>query len=98
MARAMFDAVTSPEPSAPTATRSSRDVWPCRGLLIALVFITFGRLIGFGYAEWDDAGTIFANPSLRSVSLETFFDAWTEPHMAICVPVTHSVWAFLAGV
>jgi tetratricopeptide (TPR) repeat protein len=65
--------------------------------LIALVLATFGRLVGFGFAEWDDRGTIFDNPALRSVSVDTIVKAWTEPHMAIFIPVTHTVWALIAA-
>lgn len=78
------------------AARRSR--WLCRALLVALVLATFGRLLTYDYAQWDDGGTIFTNPLHYPVTSNAFASAWTQPRMVIYIPITHTAWAVLAAI
>lgn len=77
--------------TAPTPAR-------CRLILVAAVFVVFGRLLLCDFTWWDDQHTVHQNPLMNPVSWETFRFHWTTPVASIYVPLTYTVWAVLAAV
>lgn len=64
--------------------------------LIALVAVTFGRTLSYGYVNWDDQETIFENPVFKQSPATMLSAAWTQAPMAIYMPVTRTAWAVVA--
>ena len=64
----------------------------------AVVVVLFAQIVGFEHLNWVDPLTIFQNPFLRPVSIHSFIEAWTSPHLNLWIPLTHSLWAILAWI
>ncbi len=62
----------------------------------------FARLIGCGFTDWDDRGTIWGNPRLNPPSLAAVGFYWTTLGQntpgQLYTPVTYTAWSALAAV
>lgn len=68
----------------------------CRLILIAAVFVVFGRLLLCDFTWWDDPHTIHHNPLMNPVRWDTFTHNWSEPTASIYIPLTYTLWALIA--
>jgi len=71
--------------------------------IVALVALSFGRVMGNGIAPTDDRATIFMNPRMNNPdhAPELVGDAglgwyWKHGDLALYVPVTYTIWFVLA--
>ncbi len=65
-------------------------------ILVVLVLLVFGRIVGHEFLLWDDKDTIATSGAMnppRLVNLERY---WTEEFGSLYIPVTYSIWLFLA--
>ena len=65
-------------------------------ILAAVILLFMGRLIVCDFTWWDDPDTIHQNPMMNPVQWDTFVHNWTAPSMEIYIPLTYTLWAFLA--
>ncbi len=67
-----------------------------------VVAAVFARLVGCSFTDWDDQGTIWANPRLNPPSWAAVRYYWTTVGEAtpgqLFTPVTYTVWSALAAV
>jgi hypothetical protein len=70
--------------------------WLALVLLLALCLLVYGRVVSFGYTNWDDPTFITNNPHLQqadAASLRAIFTPGSIPHEVLYIPVTYlSFW------
>ena len=82
-----------------------RDVFGICALLVILVFIVFGKTVGYGFVNYDDDGYVYENPIVsRGLSLKGVGSAFTHVQPANWHPLTTlshmldcQVYGFWAG-
>ncbi|MFN4242214.1 MAG: tetratricopeptide repeat protein [Tepidisphaerales bacterium] len=72
-----------------------RAVVPSLVVLLAVLAV-FGPVLRYPFLEWDDHLTLATNPAFNPPSLNKVAVFWREPHLALYVPVTYTVWGVLA--
>lgn len=72
--------------------------WGAALLVFGTAAVVFGRVLGFGFLDWDDHLTLATNPALNPPAWGEILRYWREPHLALYVPVTYTVWGGLAFV
>lgn len=65
------------------------EVW-----LVLAVLVVFGRTLTAGFLNWDDDFNIVMNGELLAGNV-TYF--WTHAYYGLYIPLSYTVWAFLAG-
>lgn len=65
-------------------------------LLLIVVALTFVAVCGHEFTTWDDDRTLRNNPHFKPPTLGGIVHFWRHPHMSLYVPVTYTVWGFLA--
>jgi len=68
----------------------------CRGLIVLVVAVVFGRLLLCDFTWWDDPHTVHQNPLMNPVSRDTFWFYWTSSAANIYIPLTYSLWALVS--
>ncbi|MGH7214840.1 MAG: tetratricopeptide repeat protein [Tepidisphaeraceae bacterium] len=88
--------VTSLEP----ISHARRDDAPklIAGLLVVLVFVTFGRIATHEFLSWDDEFTLVTNPRLNPPTWSHLAWYWHNPEYGLYMPLTYTVWAGLAAI
>src|SRR5262245_37597217 len=67
-------------------------------LLLLVSAITFAPILRNSFTTWDDDETIWRNPDLNPPRMAGIARYWREPHMALYVPVTYTVWGALSAI
>ncbi len=81
-------AQTAREPSPTLAPLSPRDAWIDRALVLAAMFVTFGRSLPYPLVpSWDDRRFLIDDPLVTHPSWEAFVSIWTEPHFEAYHPL-----------
>jgi protein O-mannosyl-transferase len=65
-------------------------------LIILIGAAALGRVAKFDFVNFDDYETVSENPQLRPPTSRSFKDFWTRPQMDLYIPVTYTLWAFVA--
>lgn len=65
-------------------------------LLMALVCAIYGRTFSHDFVMWDDDVNVYANPHFLAPGMPNIAVFWREVYMSLYVPLTHTVWGFLA--
>jgi protein O-mannosyl-transferase len=66
------------------------------GLLLAIVWLVFRRVVGFQFLSWDDNVHVTENPYLDPLSWPNLLRFWQEPYENLYIPLSYSFWAFEA--
>jgi Tfp pilus assembly protein PilF len=70
---------------------------PAAIILIILVGVAaLGRVGKFDFVNFDDYETVSENPKLKPPTSRSFASFWTRPQMDLYIPVTYTLWAFVA--
>jgi protein O-mannosyl-transferase len=74
------------------------NVWKVVFLLICTPLVVFWQVHSHEFVLWDDNLNVFANPALRSVTLDTILGFWRAPYAHLYIPFTYTLWALTAAV
>ena len=81
--------MSSPPPK-PTATNATFRWAAALACITAVVFV---RVVGFGWAGWDDELHVIRNPGLNPVSVEGVAGFWTAPYEGLYIPLSYMLFA-----
>src|SRR4051812_26579496 len=79
-----------------TRPRSLRDL-VAMVVIVLVTFVAFAPVQTFDFTSWDDYDTVARNPLLNPPTLRSLQQFWTRPHGDLYIPVTYSVWAWIAA-
>jgi tetratricopeptide (TPR) repeat protein len=65
-------------------------------LLTGLVLVVFGRSMFFDFVRYDDYLHIVENPYFRLLTFNHVMELWKGPYRSVYMPVTYSLWGFIA--
>jgi protein O-mannosyl-transferase len=65
-------------------------------ILLLVCGLLYIRVLGYSYIDFDDPNHIFENALVMKPSLQNLFTIWRHPYFGLYIPVTYSVWTFLA--
>lgn len=63
-------------------------------LAVALVFVP---VIGFEFLSYDDSLNVYENSLITEFSWASLRRFWSSPYEGLYIPMTYSIWGFLAG-
>ena len=66
--------------------------------VLALTVGVFARTVNHHFIIWDDDKNIYENPYLISDPIGTIPNYWKHPFRGLYIPITYTVWSFLASV
>ena len=66
-------------------------------IIVIVALAVFSPALDFGFVSWDDDFHVYDNPFLNPATLENTLHFWTESYKRLYVPLTYSVWSFLAS-
>jgi protein O-mannosyl-transferase len=74
------------------------DSWPksriaAPAILILATALVFGRVVGFGWTEWDDTINVTKNPGLNPITPASLWSFWRTPYEGLYIPVSYSLFA-----
>jgi protein O-mannosyl-transferase len=78
--------VILPEPDKGPSSRAQTVA--CALALAAVTFASFATTLGHGFVNWDDDVYVFANPAIRSLSLQQAWWTFSHPYFYAYIPVT----------
>src|SRR5665213_3353875 len=70
--------------------------WAIPLLLVVVTVLALFPLCGFDFTTWDDAANVANNELLNPPTLANLRICWTKPQLAIYIPLTYTVWSFIA--
>jgi tetratricopeptide (TPR) repeat protein len=73
----------------------SKDRWILAGLIL-LPVIVFARVLPGPFLNWDDWQMVWSNLDLRPDHWPAIVAYWYHPHLRLFIPLTYSLYAFLA--
>lgn len=79
------------------ALRPAKRRWPII-VLLAATLLSMGGVVTHEFLDWDDQVTLWANPRMNPPSLQSIAWYWGHQEYALYIPVTYSIWGWLAGV
>jgi len=65
-------------------------------LLVALVFVVFGRVLTHDFVMWDDDANIYENGYVLRQDRTSLARFWRKPYMSLYIPLTYTAWWLLA--
>jgi Flp pilus assembly protein TadD len=69
----------------------------CLAILVLAVLLLFLPVIGFEFLTLDDSIHVYKNRYLQNQNWGNLLHFWQTPHENLYIPLTYTVWAFLAG-
>src|SRR5438874_5125132 len=67
-------------------------------VIVISTIAAFGRVCTHDFTWWDDNETVHHNPNLNPPTIAGILHYWDwrNPHMALYIPLTYTVWGGLA--
>jgi hypothetical protein len=74
------------------------DSWPksriaAPAILVLATALVFGRVVGFGWTEWDDTVNVTKNPGLNPITPASLWSFWRTPYEGLYIPVSYCLFA-----
>jgi protein O-mannosyl-transferase len=67
--------------------------WPAWLAVVGICLAVYGRVLGFGWMDWDDDTHVTRNPGLNPVTLPSVVEFWSRPYEGLYIPVSYTLFA-----
>lgn len=71
---------------------SAREHWMALGVFAGLILVVLGRVVTFGFVDWDDNINVYENPYLLSLSWDGLRRFWVAPYASLYVPLVYTTY------